>query len=409
MPGKFALPELNNIRRLILPSLAIYIGLVFLMPRTGHAWDTACWGMWSTRIQSGGLAAAYTAGSPVNYLPLYLYVLKLYGLIFASDEIYRHLYLLKAFTLIFDMGSVLLLCSMIKPTTKRLKYFIYALLNIGFIYNTLVWNQVDGILTFFVFASFYFGMHKRISLSFLMYLLALNFKLQAIVFLPLLFLVWLPDLKLRHVWTLLLPGILLQLLIILPFMIHGNASHILEVASGSVDYFSLISLNAFNFWHLILDGDLMKMRDNVSFIGGLTYKHAGLILFMIFSALICVPLYVRVLAHMIRKQAVQFDMRIMLLAFSLIACFFFYFNTQMHERYIHPLIIFSTALAFLYRYWAQWVVFSTAYALSLESICQYLQFPNYNTLIFSPDFIACLYGISILLLLNYWFRNYKSI
>ncbi len=361
--------------------------------------------MWTARIQEGGLASAYTEGSPVNYLPLYLYVLKCYSWIFSADQVWKHLYLLKAVTLLFDFGSIILLCSLVRPYSKRFKYLILGLFNIGFLYNTIVWNQVDGILTFFVFASFYFAMHQRIKLSFLMFVLALNFKLQGIIFLPLLGLLWLPLLKPRNILQMLLIAVITETIILLPYIIYGNVPSILKVMTGSVDYFQFISLNAFNFWHLLLDGNLMKMRDDVKCLGPFTYKQCGLFLFVVSMAWVCIPLYVYVIKKMIKKQFALPDMKTVLLACCLVTCFFFYFNTQMHERYIHPVIIFSTALAMLYKHWAQWFFLSVAYTLNLELVCQYLELPNYGTLIFHPDFIACLYGIGMLQLMYLWYRS----
>lgn len=406
MLKKFALPELNNIRHLLIPSAVIFIALVFIMPHTGHSWDTACWGMWATRMQ-GGLVEAYSAYSPVNYLPLYLYVLKIYSMIFPPEEIYGHIYLLKTFTLLFDIAGIVLLCSMIRPSSKRYRYFLFGLFNIGYFYNTLIWNQVDAILAFFIFASFYFAFKQRLVLSVFLFILSINFKLQGIIFLPVIGLMWLPHLKPGVILKLLLMFVFTEAVIILPYLINGNAKNILRVLTSSVDYFQYISMNAFNLWHLLCEGDLMKAPDNVQFIGALSYKHVGLILFLVFSALVCVPLYIQTIVKMIRKQGVKPDLKAMLLASSLIVCFFFYFNTQMHERYIHPLIIFSTALAFLYKHWGQWVIFSVAYALSLESMCKYLQLTesDYKNLVFRPDFIACLFGIGILQLMHIWYKT----
>jgi Gpi18-like mannosyltransferase len=404
MLKKLELPELNKVRHLLLPSVFIYIAIIFIMPRSGHPWDSTCWGIWATRMNSG-LVEAYSAYSPVNYLPLYLYVLKFYGWLVGVDQIYKHLYLLKIFTLLFDIGSILFLCSLVRPESKRFKYFLYGLFNIGFFYNTLIWNQVDGILAFFVFTSFYFAMKERIMLSAFLFVLALNFKIQGIIALPVIGLLWLPHLKPKLLLKLVLMAVLTETIIVLPFLINGNAKNIFSIVTNAVDYYQYISLNAYNMWCLLLDGNLMKMPDNIPFIGPLTYKQVGLILFMSLSALVCLPLYIQTIRKMIQKQPVQPDMKSMLLAIALIISFFFFFNTQMHERYMHPLMIFSTALAFLYRYWSQWVIFSLAYTLNLEDICRYLKLPTYGTMIFHPDFIACLYGIGILILMNHWFRN----
>ncbi len=396
--------ELNNIKPLLLPALFIYVFILFVMPSFQHGWDSYCWTTWAIQLKERGLVSAYEQGSSINYLPLYTYALKAFSYFYESSEISENIYKLKRLTSLFDMATILLLCSMVKESSNRLKYFIFGALNIGFFYNTLIWNQVDGILTFFVFASFFFAYHKNTFGSLILFLLALNFKLQAIVFAPVLAALWWPELTLKNTIRYFFSLLLIQVIIILPFLINGNAKNILKVTFESVDYFQFVSMNAFNFWHIILNGDLMTMPDNTPVLFGYTYKSIGLGLFSICCLLICVPLYLKIYKAYLSKKEVHFDLKWLLLSMTLICYTFFFFNTQMHERYIHPVIIFLTALAFLYKQWGVWVLVSLNYAFSLDSICNYFKINQNHVFFFYADFMAAMYAIGLLWLCILWYK-----
>lgn len=398
------LQELSTIKPLLLPAAIIYVFTLFVLPTFVHEWDAYCWYTWANQLKEKGLVSAYEEGSRINYLPLYTYVLKLFSYLYPSDEMQANIYKLKAITWVFDMATILMLCSLVKKESKQWRYFIFGLLNVGFFYNTLIWNQVDGILTFFVFASFFFAYHKNIFGSLILFLLALNFKLQAIVFAPVLAALWWPQLTLKNTIRYVFLLVLIQVLIILPFLINGNAKNILKVTFESVDYFQFVSMNAFNFWHLILNGDLMTMPDNTTVLFGYTYKSIGLGLFSICCILICTPLYLKIYKAYLNKKEVHFDLKWLLLSMTLICYTFFFFNTQMHERYIHPVIIFLTALAFLYKQWGIWVLVSLNYALSLESICNYFKINHGVWFEYHADILAAVYALGLILIAYHWYK-----
>ncbi len=386
-----------------MPAMLIYMMSLFLLPQYSHGWDSYCWSSWTIQLKEKGFVSAYEGGSPINYLPLYLYVLKGFSYFFSVEQIPEHIYKLKAITWLFDVASILLLCSLIKSESSRLSYFIFGVLNIGFFYNTIIWNQVDGILTFFIFSTFYFAYFRKTFLSLILFLLGLNFKLQAIVFAPVLLVLWLPGISLKKLTVYVLALVFLQCLIILPFLINGNAKNIINVAFGSVDYFSVVSMNAYNLWHLMLKGNFMEMPDNLPVFFGYTYKSIGLALFFIFSLAICLPLYLKVYKAKIMKHVLNIDLKLMLMSMALICYTFFFFNTQMHERYIHPVIIFLTALAFLYNQWGIWLIVSLNYAFSLEAICNFFKIEQYRLLVFYPVFMAWIYALGLTLLFYEWY------
>ena len=382
-----------------------YLTLVVLSPKNGHEWDNYCWGLWAETIQSKGLAAAYNSNSVINYLPLYLYVLKLYSILVPKAALFEMTYCLKSVSLLFDVVSIFVLTRLIEPEKKSWKYFLLGLLNIGFIYNSFVWNQVDGILSFFVFSSLFSAYKRKPILALCLFLMAINFKLQGIIFLPILLALLTESLNLRRSIQAILILITLQCLILLPFILAGNVWNVWETAKGSMDYYPSISMNAYNFWCLFYNGSLMFVKDSNTFIFGFTHKQIGLTLFLGCSAIVLLPLFTQSIKRLIGLEQARTELKTIFLSASLLSLLFFYFNTQMHERYVHTALIFSTGLAFLYGAWGQWIILSLAYALSLESICKILKLENYNTLMFQPKFMSILYAISLAILFYHWSKT----
>ncbi len=390
------LQAIKTHKHLLWAGAIAYVLLLLMMPNFGHAWDCACWGMWATRMNSQGIASAYTEGSTVNYLPLYLYVLRAYGYLVGTEKIFPLIYTLKVVTLLFDVGSAVIISSFFREKKRAWQYVIFTLLNIGFIYNTYIWNQVDSILSFFLLAAFTLSYKKHLSSGILFFLLALNVKLQAIVFLPVFGLMWLPLFSWRGALKAISIVVLAELLILSPFIYAGVTSNISVIITGSVDYYQSVSMNAFNLWYLLLDGDLMFVKDTIKTVFGLSYKQIGLMLFLGGSFAVMWQVLRDTWKRIFSKTESRISLDHWLWITTLIPMFFFYFNTQMHERYIHPAIVFLTLLAFRRKLYGPWVIISLAYALSLESICKFLALNNYGTLIFHPDFIAGLYGLGMI-------------
>jgi hypothetical protein len=86
-----------------------------------------------------------------------------------------------------------------------------------------------------------------------------------------------------------------------------------------------------------------------------------------------------------------------LLVGALIPLLFFFFNTQIHERYSHPAFLFIIAFSFLRKRYFLYIIFSIAYFLNLEKALRAFDL-HYSTFIFGNRFIAGLYLITIIVL-----------
>lgn len=382
-----------------------FLFLVMVMPQTGFGWDMWCWQAWARDIKGQGLEKIYDTGC--NYMPLYLYVLKLHGLLFSDhQEMMSRVYLLKGVTLFFEMCGVLLVLKSVNQPNKKYIHWAFLALNFSFLYNTLFWGQVDGILAFFVFASVYAAFKNRLWLAAILFLIAINFKFQAIVIAPLLLATAWPYIKsfgIKKTSFTILSVVAIQWVILLPFNIHG----VWKVVKESVGYFDQVSMNAFNWWYYFFPQqiDVINVSDTTKY-GILSLKNWGLLAFCSSIAAMFFLAYRTRLSNVFRLQNFpQLSFQTLALIGSLICLCFFYFPTEMHERYSHPAWLFLAAYCFSSRFYSPFFLFSFAYFLNMEKVLQYYHLKNYKTFIFSPQFIATLY-LSIILIL-FW-QLYKT-
>ncbi len=396
-------------RRQAVYAFLLFTLLLLLVPRAGHDSDMSFWLAWTKDIFYQGLGNVYQTPSN-SYNPLYHYVLWLYGWLMGDAEkiiYYRHW--LKAFTLVFDFAGAFWAASLVRERDRRFGLALLLLFNIGYLYSTLVWIQVDAIYTLFSFGAVVLAVRQRAVASMLFFVLALAAKPQAIIFLPPLLLLWAPQWWHRP-WRLvqvLVAGAVLGTLVLAPFVWGGNQNdlpRILEINLGAANFFPVLSMNAYNIWHLIAPGlDPLLTDDKLPFFG-LTYRAWGLLMFFGASALALLPLLLQAVRNLRRPPAPagapagpEPDLALTLLSCGLIPLIFAFFNTQMHERYWHAAVLFLAAYGFLRRDYVAYVLVSVAYFLNLEGVLMHLQLRKYSIAVFDPRFVASLFAITIVL------------
>ncbi|RAK67024.1 hypothetical protein [Hymenobacter edaphi] len=378
----------------------LFVLLLLLAGSTAHEGDREAWRTWATHLLRHGLGEAYALPS-LDYNPLYLYVLWLFGRLAGSAAaIQQYSHGLKVATLLFDFGGALLAASLLRGARRRFVGSLWLLLNAGYLYNTLIWQQVDAIYTSLVLAAVLLALWQRPGPSLALYVLALNAKLQAIVFLPLLGLLWLPLLRRRP--RQLLAGLALaaavQLLLVAPFVWGGPRSYldrILQINFTAVSVYPYVTVNAFNIWVLLMPDALRWTSDTLPKLG-LIYRHWGLLAFGGASALALAPL-LRASWQRLRTGAAFTPLQapLVLLVGGLIPLVFCYFNTEMHERYWHPAVLFLGAYALVSRRWLPYALVSLGYYLNLHTM-----FRNYHNrpiwLVQHPQLVALLFTGALL-------------
>ena len=369
--------------------------LLVLTPTSGHRFDVQFWEQWATHLGAHGLGNAYTYANN-NYNPLYQYVLYGYARLAGSPQkITAYIHCLKAFTLLFDFGGAILAvrCFGWGEGNQRFILSLLFLLNLGYLYDTVVWEQVDAIVSTLAFVAVVQALRQRPASSVVWLVLALNMKSQAIIFLPPLLLLWAPQ------WwrapRQLLQGIglgaVVQLLILVPFIWSGTMPRLLHVVRDAVDHYPVASMNCYNLWVLLLNDFLVS---DAQVYAGLTYKAWGLLGFCAAAAVVLLPLGLAALRKLRTRQVFNpADYPLVLLSLGLVPLVFCFFNTQMHERYWHPALLLLGAHAILTRRYGLFGVVSLAFCLNMEPYMHYWgAFSQYPNLLFRPKLVAGLFG-----------------
>jgi hypothetical protein len=258
----------------------------------------------------------------------------------------------------------------------------------------MVWGQIDSIYVNLSFLAIVVGVLYPVP-AMLLYVLAVYTKPQAIEFLPVLLLVMYYSIRnIKTLFLVLLAAGLLKLLLLLPFMHDGGLGRLLGFAMGSVGLYHNLSISAFNVWYLITRGNPYFMNDTSTYFL-FSYRVWGLLLFALSALWVMVPLFNKV--RLLRKEKLSFDesaYQFLFLGTGMLCLFFFYFNTQMHERYAHPIIIFFFFYGVVSKNYKLFALASIPYFLSLDKAFSfpdgYLPIVHYK-IIFASQVIALWY------------------
>jgi Gpi18-like mannosyltransferase len=396
--------EVLTFRQRAVYTVLLFVMLLLLVPRSGHGGDLGFWQHWAVYIFEHGLGNVYQLEDN-NYNPFYHYILWLYGASMGSlEKLYSYIHWLKGYTLVFDFAGAFWAASLVPERSRRFGLALLLLFNIAYLYNTLVWIQVDAIYSFFCFGAVVLAAQRRPVASMLCYVFAFSAKTQAIIFLPPLLLLWAPQWwhRPRKLVQGLAAGTALATLILAPFIWwswENYVPRIIEINQNAAGTYPSLSLNAYNLWYLLPVGD-PSGSDKV-LLGGLPCHVWGLLLFCGFSALALWPLLAAAVRSVLvrpaaGRTAAAPSMALVLLCSGTIPLVFAFFNTQMHERYWHAALLFMAAYGFVRRDYLPYILVSCAYFLNLEAVLKNLQLLKYGVLLFMPEFIAGLFGLAIL-------------
>ncbi|OON68972.1 hypothetical protein B0919_09660 [Hymenobacter sp. CRA2] len=372
--------------------------LLALAGPTAYPGDLEYWQKWSVHIFRRGLSNAYELPG-LDYNPLYHYFLWAFGQLAGSEAaIQSHVHGLKVFTLLFDFAGAVLAASFLRGAWQRFVGSLWLLLNVGYLYNTLIWQQVDAIYTTLVFAAVVLALRRHGAASLVAYVLALNAKLQAIVFLPPLLLLWLPLWRQagRQLALGLAAATVVQLLLLAPFVWGGERSylgHIIGINTSAVSVYPYVTVNTFNLWVLLMPDAVLWVPDTLVKLG-LRYRTWGLLAFGAASAAVLLPLLALAWQRWrTRRPFAATDARQVLLVCGLIPLVFCYFNTEMHERYWHPAVLFLGAYALCTRRWLPYALVSVGYALNLHAVFNSYHEPSW--LLRHPRPVALLFTAAL--------------
>jgi Gpi18-like mannosyltransferase len=384
--------EQSKSRNELLATCLLLLLYIILLPRVYMEYDMGFWRQWALAIHEHGVGKAYQHG--INYLPVFVYALYVYDLLQGTaNQIATNINSIKILFVIFDFLPIIVLLSWGK---KLLPFAIpqwLLLFNIAYLFNSMVWGQIDSIYTNLSFLAIIFAMRKP-AISMLLYLVALNTKPQAIEFLPVLVVLW--WLSRKPLKTFVLGAVactFVQASLVLPFILSGSLPTLIEAATTVVGRYNKLSICAFNFWYLVQPNNPYFIDDSTTFLV-FSYRQWGMLLFGASLVWILVPLA----KHLRRLKTVTASpatWELVFLGTGLICLYFFYFNAQMHERYAHPIVILFFFYSVASGNYALYILASIAYFLSLDKCFpDYLPIVHYK-FIFASKVIALWYTATV--------------
>jgi Gpi18-like mannosyltransferase len=320
--------------------LAVLLRVVLILSGERHNDMDSFYRLWGVKANLYGLAAAY---EPIRHYPgvqypvlnPYLFLIldkggNLLKRLFGDFDAFY--YLFKSFLLFIDLCMAFLLYRIIAGQGRAPGRFFLGLFNPGLIVASVLWGQMDNLVTLFllaVVADLAKARHWRAGAAFG---LACATKLQAPLFLPL----FLAFLAYQRSWK----GILafsgvaagLYTVLALPFVLHGSAGLIVDMYLGTPDFHPFLSANAYNLWWLLSLGRGFR-PDSLAVLPGVSAAAIGWTAFLAFYAMVLFAL---------RKR--PGDARALFAGASITAFAFFVLPTQMHERYFYPFLVFFLAV-----------------------------------------------------------------
>ncbi|MCU0329191.1 MAG: hypothetical protein MUE53_09385 [Chitinophagales bacterium] len=401
----------SNAKDLIVFGIS-FLGLSLLKPTSFHS-DIHYWRLWSHAILELGLYQIYTIQN-IDYMPFTLYILKFFTLFFhETSDLFEHFEHFKIFALFFDLIIAFCIAKIIYPKDFGQRIFIYLLIifNPIYLYNSLIWGQVDAYAGFWILLSLFLGYKRQTTLSMICFAVAMMTKFQAIFSLPFLFLV--NGISFWHDWRKFGLGILSFLTTIAVFVLpFTNYTRIWNIVFHYVGQYPKISMNAYNIWYLIFTEDeIHKPILDMDIYLNLPLRYWGYALFFSISFFAIFPL-IREFWRNRNQLEYKFSPELLLLSYSICQISFFYFLPQMHERYLQMGMYALFVYALWYRKWLIYAMFSYGFWLNMEGVLRHTKLYNYHLVIFHPItasalIFSCLLWLCLDLYRLYYHSNAK--
>jgi Gpi18-like mannosyltransferase len=388
--------------------LLVFTVFVIIVPdtTTPGKYDRRVWITWSNYMLSSGLSNVYKLG--VDYLPLIQYVLYFYAEIQGSTEaIIFNINQLKYFNFFIELVGIFYCYLIVKSRYEEKQAVVIAcmliLFNPAYLYNSILYGQWDGLYTTLSLMSFYYATKKNFSLCILFFLMALNAKIQAIIFFPIIFVVCLEHIvekfDIKKISIAVAVGVVFQALILMPFYLAGDLDKVMQVALNMVGRYPLISMGANNFWNFFFENPHNHL-DSGGF-WGFSYNTYGLLMFITGMGIVFLPVawwgYKKLFIS--KDLSGRFPVEKLILIGALAPVIFFFFNTQMHGRYAHATVLFGGIFALLTNRYLIYIILSTAYFLNMEVSAKIIKgnIVEYREFFMQPTFIASLFAIGLIL------------
>ncbi len=351
-----------------------------LLTESGHSPDISTQQKWGSIALDQGLSEVYQKGE-IDYLPLYLYILKLnawlHHLLFGNLDLTSSSYNLisKIVPILANimLGAALFLNLHKSKKSRKLALVVAGiyLFNLAIIYNTAYWGQVDSVLSFLMILSILFASDRNYLLSALLLSLAILTKIQAVFLLPLIALIIFRGSHIKDVMKIFLGCSIMIILVFLPYLLTNTTLKVLNIILHTIRRTDFITVNAYNFWYFVASqSDSLKGALDNLLVFKFSVQTIGTSLFFIYALLV------------VYQLSKNFNKTYVFLAASSLAFAFFMLATRIHERYLFYFFPFFAFVAVTKRrYLVLYITLMFTYLFNLMMVLHYGG-PHYN--IFYP-------------------------
>ncbi len=341
-----------------------------LAPFAEHPYDMSVNKTWLRSALAYGVAGSFHTQIEENLLPNHgpleigLYALSGQGYPLISPELSVVDPWLGFFTklpaIIFDVAAALAVLAMCKmfTTEKRARLWALAVLaHPAAIYLSSLWGQTDVVYSALLFASIACLAARRPGFAGALFAASMLHKPNALLFIPVIGLLTLRDLKTFIRFT--MTWALVMLATHGYFLLSGSTWTYLDLFASSTDRASSGFGNALNFWRAVFSDGMWSRPARDACIGSLSCYHIG------WGAVCALSLPFLWIAWSWRGAAIE-RWSIVYGAAASVSLAVYLFATGMHERYLFPYVLL--AIPFAQRGWLHATAYWSVSMLYLISI-----------------------------------------
>jgi hypothetical protein len=278
--------------------------------------------------------------------------------------------LLKMPATLADLATAVLIYLLLRRRLSNVFALIIGLFYVvhpAVVLNSAVWGQVDSIHTLWMFLALDAARRRRPRAMTAWGALAVLTKAQSLLLWPIWLMVLLfgfgrvqPGPVVRRLGACALVALLVTAAVLLPFGAEG-VSGVADAYTKAVGFYPVVHLNGFSAWFLInpldaprLDDVSRYQRDDRPWLAGLSPRHIGMLAYWAVAFAVAAILWHR----RCDDVALRWAARVLPLAF-------FVLPTQMHERYLFPVIaLWAWAAMPTPRWWGGWCAVGLCAALN---------------------------------------------
>ena len=295
----------------------------------GYPSDVLSFRAWSFDVATNGLSKFYAEGKLADYPPGYMFVLYVLGKISQAFSMgqdtgaSRILYKLPA--MLADLVCISLIYTTARkfmtPVTAVAVASLYAL-NPAIILNSAAWGQIDSFFMLFILLAISYLIQGKIPLSTVLFALSVLIKPQALMFGPLLLLVFIRIRRdIKTIVISVVAGLLVLLIVPLPFMINQAKGplYLIDLYTSTLSSYTYATLNAYNLIALT-GGNWQPVTNKILFIPYTWWSY----ILLTGSLIYCGLLYFKSKSN---------DTKLYWIAFFFMTAVFMV-TVKMHERYL---------------------------------------------------------------------------